>query len=223
VKLHLGCGERYLDGYFNIDFPVSEHTVQRERVADLYADILTLRYAPGEAEEIRLHHVFEHFARPVACALLASWFSWLRTEGILHIEVPDFDRTARLVTRTLTSLRAKSVAERHLFGSHEAEWADHREGYNAAILRHMVRSFGFVPRKLKRNSWKGTHNLELVSDKSSNGLSRGDFERIAAAYLSNFLLDDSASEKRLLEVWMEAYRRQAERGWAAGGCLARHP
>jgi predicted SAM-dependent methyltransferase len=216
VKLHLGCGERYLDGYVNIDFPFSEHTVQKSRVADLYADILSLRYSAGEVDEIRLHHVFEHFARPIACALLASWFSWLRNGGTLHIEVPDFDRTARLVTKRFASLRARTVAERHLFGSHEAEWADHREGYNAAILRHMVRSFGFMPRKLMRNSWKGTHNLELIAEKGPQGFSRDDFNRIASSYLSNFLLDDSATERKLLEVWLEAYRQQAERGWAAG-------
>lgn len=214
MKLHLGCGEHYLNGYVNIDLPISEHPVQKICVADLHADILSLRYGPGAVEEVRLHHVFEHFTRPVACALLASWFSWLRGGGVLRIEVPDFGRTARVITRALSTFRAKAVAERHLFGSHEAEWADHREGYNAAILRHMVRTFGFIPRKLTRNSWKGTYNIDLTAEKGSKNLSFEDFERTTATYLGNFLLDDSSSEKKLLEVWMEVYRRQVKRGWA---------
>jgi predicted SAM-dependent methyltransferase len=81
VKLHLGYGQRYLEGYVNIDFPVSEDTLQKDNVADLHAGILGLRYPVGSVEEIRLHHVFEHFSRPVACALLASWFSWLYPGG----------------------------------------------------------------------------------------------------------------------------------------------
>ena len=28
TRLHLGCGTRYLDGYVNIDYPPSEHTVR---------------------------------------------------------------------------------------------------------------------------------------------------------------------------------------------------
>ena len=77
-KLHLGCGQRYLEGYVNIDFPAAEHTVQEQSVADRHADLLCLSYPAGSIDEIRLHHVFEHFDRHTACALMASWQSWLK-------------------------------------------------------------------------------------------------------------------------------------------------
>jgi hypothetical protein len=41
LKLHLGCGERYLEGYVNIDYPASEHTVMSVK-PDRFADIHTL-------------------------------------------------------------------------------------------------------------------------------------------------------------------------------------
>jgi predicted SAM-dependent methyltransferase len=66
TKLHLGCGQRHLEGYINIDFPASEHSVQDKSVADIQADITQLSYPASSIDEVRLHHVFEHFPRPVA-------------------------------------------------------------------------------------------------------------------------------------------------------------
>ena len=61
MKLHLGCGQQYFEGYRNIDFPLTQHTVQTKSVADEHADLTSLRYPAGSIDEIRLHHVFEHF------------------------------------------------------------------------------------------------------------------------------------------------------------------
>lgn len=61
-KIHLGCGERYLEGYLNIDFPSSEHH-----------NLLEFSYEKESVSEIRLHHVFEHFDRATALALFSPW------------------------------------------------------------------------------------------------------------------------------------------------------
>src|SRR6185369_2221030 len=114
MKLHLGCGQRYLDGYINIDFPSSSHSIQETSVADLHADILSLHYPEKSVEEIRSHHVFEHFPRPIACALLAGWYLWLKEGGLLRIEVPDFRRTAQRLLNPFLSFKKRAVAERHL-------------------------------------------------------------------------------------------------------------
>lgn len=213
MKLHLGCGERYLDGYLNIDFPPSEHTVQRQTKADRHADILTLAYPPGTVDEVRLHHVFEHFTRPVAGGLVASWASWLKPGGILRIEVPDFARTARAALAILQSTRRRRVALRHLYGSHEAPWAVHAEGYTSASLAALVQGLGFRIVKVARNSWRGTYNIDLTAVRDSSSASREERLAFIRRHLSLFLLDDSPTEARLLETWMEMAGRQLAVGW----------
>jgi predicted SAM-dependent methyltransferase len=208
LKIHLGCGERYLDGYVNIDFPPSEHTVQRKSVADRYCDILSLKYSVGSAVEVRLHHVFEHFQRPEACALLAGWHSWLSPGGLLRIEVPDFQRSALHVLNPFGRARSKAVSLRHLFGSHEEAWAVHCEGYTPESLSDMVSRFGFTVKRVERSRWKDTRNFEVLAVKKNVRLSPEESASAAETYLSRFLVDGSEGEKRLLGVWMERFRKR---------------
>jgi predicted SAM-dependent methyltransferase len=97
MKLHLGCGQKYMEGYINIDYPSSEHTIQQTSVADEFHNLYELKYSAQSIEEIRLHHVFEHFERMSACAFMAAWNSWLKLGGILRIEVPDFETTFKVL------------------------------------------------------------------------------------------------------------------------------
>jgi predicted SAM-dependent methyltransferase len=217
MRLHLGCGQRYLEGYLNIDFPSREHTVQTTSVADLHADLCTLRYPSGTIDEIRLHHVFEHFPRPIASALLAVWHSWLRPGGILHLEVPDFARSAAVILDRWSSPQAKAVAERHLYGSHEAAWAVHCEGYTPAMLKAFVAVFGFKTEQVQNKSWQGTHNVELIARRDENTYCLTEFQKRAEEYLRLFLLDGSPGEKAMLGGWMEAFCRQAVRGGVTDG------
>ncbi len=210
TKLHLGCGQRYFEGYVNIDFPLSEHSVQRTSVADEFHDLLQLNYPAGSIAEVRLHHVFEHFTRGQACALLVGWNAWLRPGGVLHIEVPDFGRTARAVLSTFSSEQARGVGLRHIFGSQEAGWAVHYEGFTKASLQATMRRFGFTPKEVKQERYKDTYNLTVIAERT-RALSRQEADAAAEAHLRQYLVDDSASETTLLGVWMDEYRAQVVR------------
>ncbi len=214
MKLHLGCGEIYLEGYVNIDYPPSEHTVQTKSVVDEYHDITELRYPKESVEEIRLHHVFEHFSRPVYPALLASWWSWLKPGGLLRIEVPDFDRMARTVLSPLTSPKSKGKALRHIFGAQEASWAVHFEGWSGKRLAKVLKEFGFRVEKINRISWNGLYNIEVFARKDPHPLTQQDFEEKAKEALSLYLVDDSETERRMLETWLKAYREQIKKSFA---------
>jgi len=214
VKLHLGCGERYLDGYINIDFPLNEHSVQIKTVADFHRDLRAIRYSAGCVDEIRLHHVFEHFPRHIACALIASWQSWLKNGGVLRIEVPDLLRTGMSALNPFSSPRSYGVAVRHLFGSHEADWAAHREAYTGRKLRSLLNRYGFSVEQMERSQWRGTYNIDVIARKKKT-LDKMACAEAARDYLRDFLLDDSDTEARLLNVWMTLYGRQVDASWAS--------
>lgn len=215
LRLHLGCGQYYLDGYVNIDFPLTQHTLQQTSVADEFRDLTDTRYPAETVDEVRLHHVFEHFPRPQAAALVASWHSWLKRGGILRIEVPDFDATAALVLDPDTPVRDRRVAIRHIFGSNEASWATHYDGWGESRLCELVDAFGFETREIKRNTHLATRNVEIVAERRRRRMTNEDAAQAAREYLQLFTLDASDFETRLLDIWLADFRTQLDRTFAS--------
>jgi predicted SAM-dependent methyltransferase len=215
LRLHLGCGQYHLDGYVNIDFPLAEHTLQRTSVADEFHDLTDMRYPVESVDEIRLHHVFEHFPRPQAAALVASWGSWLRRGGSLRIEVPDFDATAALVLNAEAPVGDRRVAIRHIFGSNEAPWATHYDGWSESRLRELFDAFGFDTREIARNAYLATRNLEIIGTRRGTDMTRERAVQAAREYLRPFTLDEGDFETRLLDIWLEQFCDQLDRTLAA--------
>jgi predicted SAM-dependent methyltransferase len=213
MKLHLGCGGKYLNGYINIDYPSEKHTVQEALVADVHADIKLLTYPQNTIDEIRLHHVFEHFPRPTACALIASWNFWLKPGGLLRIEVPDFSRMGWVMISPFSTFKRKAEAERHIFGSQEAEWGIHYEGYTPRMLKKFLELYGFKTKKIMKNRWLGSRNFEIFAIRQDKKCSKEHFELVTLNYLSKFLIDESPTELSLLNIWMKKYYDQVDISW----------
>jgi predicted SAM-dependent methyltransferase len=208
MKLHLGCGQVYLDGYVNIDYPLTEHTVQQSSVADEFADLTALRYKAGTIDEVRMHHVFEHFRRTVISAMLASWHSWLKPGGVVHLEMPDFDASALIVLDYKAKDRDRKVAIRHIFGSNEAPWAVHYDGWSEERLRELFKVFGFKVDTVEKTAYLATRNITIIGHKKNKTLSKAQMISDARAYLSGFNVDESDTENRLLDIWMTDFTDQ---------------
>jgi hypothetical protein len=215
TRLHLGCGMKYLEGYVNVDYPPSLHSVQNLSVADIFSDITELKYNLSSIEEIRLHHVFEHFSRPKALALLASWNSWLQPRGNIRIEVPDMKKSAKIIISPFSSNKQKMKSIRHLFGSHEASWAYHLEGYTATTLQNTLEKIGFSIDKKLHSSWNETYNIEIFAHKNRD-ISYEDAITIGKSLLYEYLIDENDSEMRLLGIWLDQYRSQLDKSYASG-------
>lgn len=206
-RLHLGCGERYLDGYVNIDLPSEHHTVLAT-APDQLADISTLSYPPESVAEVRLHHVFEHFDRPTALRLLIDWHEWLTPGGKLMIETPDFERAAQAFVRRV-GRGDRGAILRHVFGSHEAAWAVHWDGWYADRYRRTLEGLGFGTLHIERAKWHGTHNITVTATRLGSTRTREGQLAVASDLLRESLVDESDSERRLLAEWTRRLRQGA--------------
>lgn len=214
MKLHLGCGRKYLEGYVNIDFPDSEHTVQKDLTADVYADIHGLVYPHDSIDEIRLHHVFEHFSRPTALALLCRWRNWLKPGGVLRLETPDAMACFKQMFSPFSSFSAKQQVMRHLFGSHEAEWAFHADGWYEEKFRVTLSKLGYSSIRVVKTKWEMLRNIEVTATKSSETCGYAEFEKAVEELLtmSAVTLKQEQvrivpeSEKAMVKVWMDAWK-----------------
>ena len=208
LRLHFGCGENRLSGYINFDFPPTEHTVQKKSVPDVYADITKLRLPEQSVDEIRLHHVFEHFERTQALSLLVQWHLWLKIGAKLHIETPDIIGCAEALTadRPYTD---KQAILRHAFGSQEARWANHLDGWYAEKFQHVLSRFGFKTqcRKNRRTAWPYLTDVEAIAVKE-NHRNESELIKDAVEILKDSLVSDVASEQRMHKVWCNQLKHQ---------------
>jgi predicted SAM-dependent methyltransferase len=147
TKLHLGCGEKYLEGYVNIDFPDSEQNVIKTK-ADVFSNMKDLSYPDGTIDEIRSHHLFEHFTRAEALKLLTRWRGWLKPDGVLVIETPDFSTSAAFFLAS-SSMKRKFELSRHVFGSQEARWALHMDHWDKRKFLFVLKKMGFKDIKVR--------------------------------------------------------------------------
>ena len=147
LKLHLGCGGNYLDGYINIDLPEEEQNLMRAK-ADIYKDIRDLKYPQNSVDEVRNHHLLEHFTRQEALKLLFQWRRWLKPGGLLVIETPDFERCLELFLRS--DLKTRFKIARHIFGSHESDWAIHRDFWTRGKFKFILTELGFEIIEIKQ-------------------------------------------------------------------------
>lgn len=140
MRYHLGCGGHYLSGYYNVNFPSERHEVNTQVKADLYADVLEMSYEP--CDEIRCHHMFEHFSYVDSMFLLRQWTLALQLNGCLWVDVPDVEALAKALCSS-ESIDKDFKIVRYLYGSHESNWAYHINGWTPRMLSNILELIGY--------------------------------------------------------------------------------
>jgi SAM-dependent methyltransferase len=177
LRLHVGCGTVYLDGYVNLDVPVDgysflaserpdlvavnrttvdryykheesratlEHGPGRPQacVVDAYSAMDELPYPPGSVDEIRSVQCLEHVSMREGPRILRHWHEVLKPGGVLHVDVPDFEETARQLLAQPDEA-SKEWYYRLVYGSQKNAYAYHKNGFSPARLERMLREAGF--------------------------------------------------------------------------------
>ena len=199
LRLHLGCGRQYLAGYINVDYPPSEGNSSDVK-ADIHADITGLDFPAHSVDEIRLHHVFEHFSRVTALVLLIRWHEWLKVGGRLFLETPDSVGSAQTLTSD-APWNLKMAAIRHLAGDQCAGWGYHLDHWCAERFQRTLQTLGFEQIQTQETRWSREPylcNVRVLAVKAKEVARR---TQMAAAeqLLSESMV--SPNEKRSWETW----------------------
>ena len=86
IKLNLGCGDKLLEGYINVDLVEDRSGVK----PDVNCDLRNLSVFESDyADEILSVHVVEHFWRWEVEQVLSEWVRVLKPGGKLILECPN--------------------------------------------------------------------------------------------------------------------------------------
>lgn len=140
-KLHLGCGDKRLEGYTNIDIRPGD-------AVDHVSDLRTLSLEPNSYDIIYSCAVIEHFGRKEWFDLLKNWTSFLKPGGKIYLSTSDFDAITEkyLETRNLPELLGL------LIGGQKYEYDWHGMVFNFEILKEALESLGY--QDIKRYDWR---------------------------------------------------------------------
>lgn len=139
-RLEIGSGKFPRKGYTHVDIEASAKP-------DILGDFRTMEFF--DIEEIIALHILEHFSREEGLEVLKQWYSWLRVGGKLIVETPDLERICQFFTTRPERLWAnREYLNYALYGSQEASWAFHKDGYWREKFEQILPEIGFKIEKV---------------------------------------------------------------------------
>ena len=149
MKLHLGCGKKYLHGYMHVDVMPYDHI-------DYVSDIKDLSFAKDNSvEEIYACHVLEHIDRNEIGTTLQEFYRILVPQknaegkgGILRIAVPDFEA----IVEEYHSNGDLELVLGLLYGGQDYEYNYHYQAYDFMRIEKLLKEAGF--RTVSKYEWK---------------------------------------------------------------------
>ncbi|MGH2613354.1 MAG: class I SAM-dependent methyltransferase [Rhabdochlamydiaceae bacterium] len=129
LKLHLGCGDYWFEGYINIDINVYGGT-------DMLWDIRKgLPFQNEVVEIIEAYEVVEHFNKYEIDEILKDWYRVLIPGGIVKIGLPDMDGLIALYATD------KANAIQQIYGIEDHP--HHKQGYTVETLTKLFEDHRF--------------------------------------------------------------------------------
>jgi predicted SAM-dependent methyltransferase len=149
MKLHLGCGKRYIPGFVHIDavdYPHVDHVATIDNLSFIQDASVDLIYNC---------HVLEHFKRREVGRVLKEWHRVLKPGGILRISVPDFAKLCEVYQK----YGQLDLVIGALFGRQDYLYNIHYNVFDFPTLKRELESAGFID--VRRYDWRETEHAHI--------------------------------------------------------------
>ena len=147
IKLNLGCGDKILDGYVNVDVVATRAGKQPDIICDLHSlNIFESNYA----DEILAVHVVEHFWQWEIVEILKEWTRVLKPGGKMILECPNLISAAEefLKNPDIAALGGKEGQRSMWVFYGDPGWKDplmiHKWGYTPKSLATIMNEAGLT-------------------------------------------------------------------------------
>lgn len=94
MKLHIGCGKRFLSGFKHLDLADYEHIDFKQNFEDLS------NFEDETVSEIYSSHALEYFDFSDAKKILSQFMRILKIDGSIFLSVPDFEQLILIYKNT---------------------------------------------------------------------------------------------------------------------------
>jgi len=173
VRLNLGCGDKILPGYVNVDVAETRAGKRPDVLCDLHA--LT-SFQDTSVDEILSVHVVEHFWRWEVVGVLKEWVRVLKPGGLMVLECPNLKSAceAFLANPDLHAGPGQEGQRSMWVFYGDPSWRDplmvHRWGYTPQSLAALMAEVGLVNIRQEPAQFKlrEPRDMRIVGEKSAH-------------------------------------------------------
>lgn len=149
MKLHLGCGEKHIEGFLNIDARELEGV-------DIVDDVKTLtRFKKNSIELIYASHILEHIKRLEYLDVLRRWYDILEEGGVLRLAIPDMEKVFEHYAKN----KDLKLLQGFLWGGQTYDFNYHYFGWDFKTIDEDLKSIGFSI--VRKYNWRDTEHSDI--------------------------------------------------------------
>lgn len=148
-KLNLGCYNKKMYGFINVDIREDVHP-------DVVDDVFSLQtFQPNTVDLIYACHVLEHADFKEAKKALSRWFDLLKPGGKIRLAIPDIEKVCAAVLYFKDMTYLKSA----FWGSQRHSFDHHKSGWTFDTIKEDLETAGF--KDIRRYDWKKTEHSHI--------------------------------------------------------------